>query len=606
MSESYDLENGKVTLNLKKKIYGNEIYESFNKDFLESSKSANKVDIENLFKIYNSIFYEIPQSGPLSHQSIARQSYNYLLNNYNENQDTIDSLLLELEQIEEKLRKLQEPPPSHPFYRDGTLLNLEGSPTYELYYIQAGVKRKISGGESVVNILISVIGKKSLDFEDTYQIIDADALNSIPSGPNIDSDVDLSIPSTQFDEPEELTTTALIETVEDFSLSTTDFDGFVRINAMIISPGGNYIGDHPLDLGPNDYKTLKTYGNVPDNNQLTSRNRISGIYNIQNFTTRSKLSDILTINSLDSNPNISIPLNNLVNENEIDKGYYNWARLEKTKSFDLNSHISSNTNRSKVKNRRGLGIYHGTEVRTKVVPMASENNAVKNILKDNLSFYYKWEHHFQRVHGLNTKHLATNTEVYHQPESLLKNGRGRFNFITKYVRIYGKPIWFFDNKYWAQAYCDIDSKGYQKYTQHPYGFSTISYYGDVTSTSPAYYYYFLQLTNNADEVIPAYYPSSNSYNYNSTMIELKCKKRLQDFAIDDGTPSTGDILLTKTEGSIIETPLNEMGINVPVKVFEGFLLGTNVSSNYIVQRNDNGNFNIPEWFSQVGFNSNLY
>ena len=50
----------KVTLELIKNIYGNEAYDFVDKDFTETFKSTNVVDVKTFFMIYKDMFYDIP------------------------------------------------------------------------------------------------------------------------------------------------------------------------------------------------------------------------------------------------------------------------------------------------------------------------------------------------------------------------------------------------------------------------------------------------------------------------------------------------------------------------------------------------------------------
>ena len=143
------------------------------------------INIKRLFNLYNDLFYDIPKVGQQSHTTLFQQSRDYIGNFTDSKDDEIESLLDKIIELEEKLSNQDEPPPEHPFYRNGTII-VDREASWNIYYMDRGTRRKLDGNISsaVFKDLKSALGfKDDDDWKDCVTLVSPDVISQIAPGP---------------------------------------------------------------------------------------------------------------------------------------------------------------------------------------------------------------------------------------------------------------------------------------------------------------------------------------------------------------------------------------------------------------------------------------
>lgn len=83
-----------------KTIYSKRQFESnIDTDFSELNTNSPIINVEEFFKMYNEIFFDLPKRGENSHTTIFETSRDYLTDYRNPLQDTVDSLIEQIETL---------------------------------------------------------------------------------------------------------------------------------------------------------------------------------------------------------------------------------------------------------------------------------------------------------------------------------------------------------------------------------------------------------------------------------------------------------------------------------------------------------------------------
>ena len=213
------IKNKKAVLNLNKIVYKNkEITDIVNSSFSELIKSPEKFTTSKFFEVYKDLFYDIPKKGEKSHESLIKQSREYI-DNYADPRDTvIESLIESLEKKDEELNlKLNPNPTENLFYPDGTFLRTHGwnveyvsgvPQGLPIWVMQQGMKREFKDYDTY-NIVKNALGFEKKGFKelgdgkveiigdrdvDITELLHVNELNWIPTGADINNDGDLNIP----------------------------------------------------------------------------------------------------------------------------------------------------------------------------------------------------------------------------------------------------------------------------------------------------------------------------------------------------------------------------------------------------------------------------
>ena len=186
-------------INLQKTVKSNRLANKlYAKSFNELTRSEPPVSNERAEELYDSLFYKIPKRGKNSHESIVKESKDYLYPQINKKLDSdIDSLLEKLEEKNEELIKLTTARPSNSEYPNGSFLTagnadgqFQGMTT--VYVMQDGLKRAI-GSEGMYKLIRKSLKVGGELYSELF-FLSVKELNEIPDGVRIDYQWHMSMP----------------------------------------------------------------------------------------------------------------------------------------------------------------------------------------------------------------------------------------------------------------------------------------------------------------------------------------------------------------------------------------------------------------------------
>ena len=120
-------ENIKISKKLYSRSDVNNVIDLSFSELFEKDNRSTDVKIKNLFQEYNSLFYDIPKTGILSHSILFIQSRDYINDFYDPKDDQIEALLERIETLEDDLLEAtNDINPEHPIYNDGTFVKVDG------------------------------------------------------------------------------------------------------------------------------------------------------------------------------------------------------------------------------------------------------------------------------------------------------------------------------------------------------------------------------------------------------------------------------------------------------------------------------------------------
>ena len=176
----------KSTIKLDRQIYSRK---GFNQvvgtEFEELQKKEDTFSPEQFYQLYNSLFFDIPKTGDISHANIAKRSKEYIqgvraLDPKDAIIDTLNDKVLELEQA---LLLANQADPEHPFFKNGSLVAeaVNGVRTGKFYYMDKGYKREVAYNNTFFGTLLNVLGYDSSnpDYPDASKTL----LSQIKTGP---------------------------------------------------------------------------------------------------------------------------------------------------------------------------------------------------------------------------------------------------------------------------------------------------------------------------------------------------------------------------------------------------------------------------------------
>ena len=180
-------------IKLTKKVYDKQsVNDLLNASFFELGNSNNSVSNTNLrnrlnqlFTLYNDLFYDIPKIGTQSHTTLFQQSRDYIGDYVDSKDEEIEGLIDKIVELEEKLANQDQPDEEHPFYRNGIILQ-DREESWNLYYMDKATRRKIDGdtGSEVFKDLRSALGYKDSDsIDDIVTKVSPTVIKQIPPGP---------------------------------------------------------------------------------------------------------------------------------------------------------------------------------------------------------------------------------------------------------------------------------------------------------------------------------------------------------------------------------------------------------------------------------------
>jgi len=178
----------KSTIQLNREIYSKKGFDqTVGVEFEELLKKEDTFSVTQFFKLFDSIFFDIPKIGKESHAAIINRSREYLRGfNLNDPKDTtINNLNDRIIELENELLLASQTDPEHPFFRNGSLLaeEVNGERTGKFYYMDKGFKRNVNYNPDFYRTLLKVLGYTS---SDDYPSASRSILSNIPNGPNLD------------------------------------------------------------------------------------------------------------------------------------------------------------------------------------------------------------------------------------------------------------------------------------------------------------------------------------------------------------------------------------------------------------------------------------
>ena len=183
-------ENIKLTKKVYDKQSANDLFNMSFSELGNSNNSTSNTNLKNrlnqLFTLYNDLFYNIPKLGTQSHTTLFQQSRDYIGDYVDSKDEEIEGLIDKIVDLEQKLANQSQPDDEHPFYRNGIIL-MDREDTYNLYYMDKATRRKIAGNVSstVFQDLKSALGYKDDDsWEDVVTKVSPDVIAQIKPGPD--------------------------------------------------------------------------------------------------------------------------------------------------------------------------------------------------------------------------------------------------------------------------------------------------------------------------------------------------------------------------------------------------------------------------------------
>ena len=183
-------ENIKLTKKVYDKQSANDLFNMSFSELGNSNNSTSNTNLKNrlnqLFTLYNDLFYNIPKLGTQSHTTLFQQSRDYIGDYVDSKDEEIEGLIDKIVDLEQKLADQSQPDDEHPFYRNGIIL-MDREDTYNLYYMDKATRRKIAGNVSstVFQDLKSALGYKDDDsWEDVVTKVSPDVIAQIKPGPD--------------------------------------------------------------------------------------------------------------------------------------------------------------------------------------------------------------------------------------------------------------------------------------------------------------------------------------------------------------------------------------------------------------------------------------
>ncbi len=160
---------------------------SFNRNVNVSFKELNQVtppiDLSAFFRTYNNLFFDIPKEGEQSHNSIIKQSTDYIRDYIDPKDEVIRDLEEQIRQLELELAE-DDTEQEHPVFKNGTMIR---SQDQGWFYMDKGFRRYIKWNTEMVDaIKLSLYGDTS---GDQIPFVTDPMLENIPQGyPNLSED----------------------------------------------------------------------------------------------------------------------------------------------------------------------------------------------------------------------------------------------------------------------------------------------------------------------------------------------------------------------------------------------------------------------------------
>ena len=173
-------------LELNKTIYGaTKAYDSLDEEFNEFILKTYTVD--DLFDMYNSLFYEIIKEGKKNtHFNILQESIRYAGIPLNPKDGDIEELQNQIQTIIDDIWSIEN---KHNYFQNGSVLRANNSNLD--YYMQSGRRRQLNDNGAMA-LIKRRAGKKSTPTEDFVIPVNGNCISGILAGPPINNTNDLN------------------------------------------------------------------------------------------------------------------------------------------------------------------------------------------------------------------------------------------------------------------------------------------------------------------------------------------------------------------------------------------------------------------------------
>ena len=161
----------------------NTFNKNINISFNELNQTAPPIDLSAFFRMYSNLFFDIPKEGEQSHNSIIKQSTDYIRDYIDPKDEVIRDLEEQIRQLELELAE-DNTEQEHPVFKNGTMIRTQDE---GWYYMDKGYRRYINWNTEMVDaIKLSLYGDLS---GDQIPFVTKPMLENIPQGfPNLSED----------------------------------------------------------------------------------------------------------------------------------------------------------------------------------------------------------------------------------------------------------------------------------------------------------------------------------------------------------------------------------------------------------------------------------
>ena len=174
-------------IKLNKEIYtSKETLEELNNKFNEFKLKPTTQ--KEFFANYDSLFYEIPKNGRLSHNTIVTKSTKYAGEPPNPKIREIADLEKQIDQIQRNIDSIEQ---HHDLLPNRSVIQNRNNPELK-YYMQSGRKRPINK-ESVFKLIKNQQGARKMKNSEFVVLLDQSAIDGILEGLPINTEEDLNV-----------------------------------------------------------------------------------------------------------------------------------------------------------------------------------------------------------------------------------------------------------------------------------------------------------------------------------------------------------------------------------------------------------------------------
>ena len=179
----------------KQKIKTKEYLSVRDGEFSEFVISERTVD--EFFKLYEELFYDLEKQGFISHQYLVNTSLKYAGEPESLKDEEIKTLKIQIESLNDQILGVEF---SHPIFKNGSVLR-EKENNNKNYLIQSGRRRYINNTSMFKLIKIRAGFGEDYDNDDFVTLVDQNAIYAIPESKySISNQADLNISTRKINE----------------------------------------------------------------------------------------------------------------------------------------------------------------------------------------------------------------------------------------------------------------------------------------------------------------------------------------------------------------------------------------------------------------------